>query len=216
MDQTRSALILVLIACAEGDAPSSPSHDAGIAIQELPFATEVIDFTPGAGSGFGQERFPHTVLGPPKGYGTRRGSTDVLSLGHAGSITLGFDPRVIIDEPGPDFLVFENPFWVNDRPENVFAELGQVEVSEDGIEWHSYDCQQDDHPATDCAGYTPTRRFDFTEPLDHATCGGDAFDLADVGLERARFVRITDLSLYGTTPSAGFDLDAVGLIHFSE
>ena len=216
MDQTRSALILVLIACAEGDAPSSPSHDAGIAIQELPFATEVIDFTPGAGSGFGQERFPHTVLGPPKGYGTRRGSTDVLSLGHAGSITLGFDPRMIIDEPGPDFLVFENPFWVNDLPENVFAELGQVEVSEDGIEWHSYDCQQDDHPATDCAGYTPTRRFDFTEPLDHATCGGDAFDLADLGLERARFVRITDLSLYGTTPSAGFDLDAVGLIHFSE
>ena len=216
MDQTRSALILVLIACAEGDAPSSSSHDAGITIQELPFATEVIDFTPGAGSGFGQERFPHTVLGPPKGYGTRRGSTDVLSLGHAGSITLGFDPRVIIDKPGPDFLVFENPFWVNDLPENVFAELGQVEVSEDGIEWHSYDCQQDNHPATDCAGYTPTRQFDFTEPLDHAACGGDAFDLADVGLERARFVRITDLSLYGTTPSAGFDLDAVGLIHFSE
>ncbi len=216
MDQARPALILCLIACAEGDGAPSPSHDAGINLQELPFATEVIEFNPGPGSGFGQERFPQTVLGPPKNYGTSRGSTDVLSLGHAGSITLGFSPRLITDEPGPDFLVFENPFWINNNAESVFAELGLVEVSEDGIEWHVYDCQQDDHPATNCAGYTPTHRFDFTEPLDHATCGGDAFDLADLGLEQARFVRITDLSLYGSAPSAGFDLDAVGLIHFSE
>ena len=215
MDQARSALILCLIACAEGDDPP-PSNDAGINLQDLPFATEVIEFSPGPGAGFGQERFPQTVLGPPKNSETSRGSTDVLSLGHAGSITLGFNPRVIIDQPGPDFLVFENAFWINNSTEHVFAELGQVEVSEDGVEWHRYDCQQDDHPAINCAGYTPTKSFSLTEPLDHATCGGDAFDLADLGLERARFVRITDLSLYGSEPSAGFDLDAVGLIHFTE
>ena len=215
MDQTRSALIICLIACAEG-VPESPSHDAGIDRQSLPFATEVIEFNPGSGYGFGQERFPDIVLGPPKGYGTVRGSTDVLSLGHAGSIVLGFSPRTIIDEPGADFLVFENPFWVGGTAENVFAELGQVEVSEDGIEWHAYDCQSDSYPATNCAGFTPTNRYDFTQALDHERCGGDAFDLADLGLEEARFVRITDLSLYGSAPSAGFDLDAVGLIHFAE
>lgn len=215
MDQTRSALILCLIACAEGDL-ESPSYDAGIDRNKLPFATEVIAFNPGPGSGFGQDRFPDIVLGPPKGYGTARGSTDVLSLGHAGSIVLGFGPRTIIDEPGPDFLVFENPFWVNDTPDHIFMEFGQVEVSEDGIEWLSFDCQSDDQPPVNCAGYTPTNRFEITEPLSHDRCGGDAFDLADLGLEQARFIRITDLSLYGSAPSAGFDLDAVGLIHFAE
>ena len=168
------------------------------------------------GPGLDKSAFLTLFLGPPKGYGTTRGSTHVLSLGHAGSIVLGFGTRTIIDEPGPDFLVFENPFWVGGSADNVFAELGQVEVSEDGIEWHAYDCQIDNYPARNCAGFTPTNRYDFTQALDHESCGGDAFDLADLGLEEARFVRITDLSLYGSVPSAGFDLDAVGLIHFAE
>jgi hypothetical protein len=44
--------------------------------------------------------------------------------------------------------------------------------------------------------------------------GGDAFDLATVGLRRARFVRIRDLQTHGpTAPAAGFDLDAIAVLH---
>ena len=44
---------------------------------------------------------------------------------------------------------------------------------------------------------------------------GDAFDLAEVGLAEARWVRIRDLGTGGEAPSAGFDLDAVGAVHFA-
>jgi len=50
-------------------------------------------------------------------------------------------------------------------------------------------------------------------PLDAALSGGDAFDLAELGLERARFVKIQDVSGLGAAPSAGFDLDAVGIVN---
>jgi hypothetical protein len=50
-------------------------------------------------------------------------------------------------------------------------------------------------------------------PLDAEVSGGDAFDLADVGLASARFVRVRDVSRAGAAPSAGFDLDAVGVVH---
>ena len=37
---------------------------------------------------------------------------------------------------------------------------------------------------------------------------------ADLGIEKARFIRIRDLAAEGNPPSAGFDLDAVGLVNF--
>jgi hypothetical protein len=66
-----------------------------------------------------------------------------------------------------------------------------------------------------CAGVTPTLAYDAdgAVPLDPAVTGGDTFDLADVGLARARFVRVRDVSNAGATPSAGFDLDAVGIFN---
>src|SRR5262249_48351579 len=100
----------------------------------------------------------------------------------------------------------------------VFAEPGAVAVSTDGESWHEFACD----PAGDglghypgCAGWTPTRVYDPFEliPLDPARSGGDAFDLAELEVERARYVRIRDLSTSGTGNSAGFDLDAVGAIH---
>ena len=46
--------------------------------------------------------------------------------------------------------------------------------------------------------------------------GGALFDIAELGLTHARYVKIQDLAQGGAAPSAGFDLDAVGLIHFEE
>jgi hypothetical protein len=43
--------------------------------------------------------------------------------------------------------------------------------------------------------------------------GGDAFDLAALGLVEVGYVRIQDLGLGGEAPSGGFDLDAVAVVH---
>jgi hypothetical protein len=47
------------------------------------------------------------------------------------------------------------------------------------------------------------------DPTDPATAGGDPFDLADLGLAAARYVRVTDRPGDG----AVFDLDAVSIVH---
>jgi hypothetical protein len=181
----------------------------------LPFADELIDYNPGPGAGFGQDRLPEVVLGSPQGLGATAGSLDVLSLGVGGEVILGFGDRAIVDGPGPDLLVFENPFWPFADPTQVFAELAEVAVSDDGQRWHSFPCDPAPNPDgrwPGCAGWTPTLPCEGPQP-SHEACGGDAFDLASVGLKRARFVRLRDLSTGGAAPSAGFDLDAVAILH---
>ncbi len=126
----------------------------------------------------------------------------------------------------------------------VFAEPAIVEVSIDGVQWHpfSYDAQaladvpQDQPDGTidrelrerlrGLAGITPTFTGNWTVPDDPVVfdpagvggisgAGGDAFDLAELGLPQARYVRITDAGTrVGPAGSAeGFDLDAVIAIH---
>ena len=54
-------------------------------------------------------------------------------------------------------------------------------------------------------------------PDDPDAAGGDAFDLADLAVDRARYLRIKDTgrSKMGSD-SQGFDLDAVVLINFED
>jgi hypothetical protein len=184
---------------------------------DLPYATRVVSFEPGEGAGYGQNKLPNVVLGPPRDVATGRGSLDVLSLGKGGSVVLGFDRFGIEDRDGPDLVVFENPFWPGGDPKAVFAEPGEVSVSEDGEVWLTFGCDAagdgEGHYAG-CAGVAPTLPYD-TEatPLDPSATGGDVFDLAEVGLKTAKFVRITDVSQSGAAPTAGFDLDAVGILN---
>jgi hypothetical protein len=179
------------------------------------FATSVVSFTAGPGSNFGQADLPQIVLGPPKGGGADMGSLDVATLGNGGTITLGFAPSEIVDGPGPDFIVFENPFDIDGNPDDPFAELATVAVSEDGQNFQSFPCTATAYPYGECAGWHPvfanadTNRID---PTDPAVAGGDAFDLAELGVTRARYVRITDrVDLTG--PNGTFDLDAVSIVH---
>jgi hypothetical protein len=185
---------------------------------ELPYAREIVSFEPGESAGFGQDELPDVVLGPPSGRGELQGSLDVLSLGKNGSIVLGFGALGVADGEGADFVVFENAFWPGGDPSLVFAEPGEVGVSDDGAEWRVFPCDAAGDGMggfAGCAGVTPTLEYDANAsvPLDPTLTGGDAFDLADVGLARARFVRITDVSNAGSVPSAGFDLDAVGIVN---
>lgn len=189
----------------------------GRARPDLPYALSVESFNPGAHAGFNADELPDVVLGPPKS-DAGGGSLDVVSLGVGGEIVLGFGPRAIIDGPGADLIVFENAFYVAGELDEVFAEAGEVAVSEDGAHWVTFPCDAPDTghaPGPGCAGGTPTRPFDPDKvvPLVLAQTGGDGFDLAEVGLTRARFVRIRDRANTGEGTSAGFDLDAVGIVH---
>jgi hypothetical protein len=189
---------------------------------------------------------PGIVLGPPGNATPTTGSLTVLSLGHGGTITLEFTDNEIVDRPGPDFIVFENPFFCTAPPAtasdpwSVFAEPGFVEVSDDGVNFvrFPYDAAALSQVTTLCtdgavidalagmAGITPSFTGNWTVPDDPAAFdptapggisghGGDAFDLATVGLTRARFVRIVDPNLAIGVPgsSEGFDLDAVIALH---
>src|SRR3989454_548088 len=105
------------------------------------FPDRIVSFVPGSVSSppaFNTWQ-PGIVLGPPGSATPTTGSLAVMSVGHGGTITLEFTDNEIVDGPGPDLIVFENPFFCTSvpgsdaDPYSVFAEPGIVEVSEDGV-----------------------------------------------------------------------------------
>lgn len=180
----------------------------------------VVVLQPGAGQRVGQGPvfFPMNVLNGPEPRASQSAPVteprEVCSLGLDGSITLGLRRAVIVDLPGPDFTVFENAFMFGTR---TFAEPGRVEVSRDGITWYAFPF--DSLALRGCAGVTPTTGLNVFNP---EISGGDAFDLATVGIDSVRWIRITDVTriilnnsshpFYDPTLS-GFDLDAVIAVH---
>jgi len=212
------------------------------------FPDRIVSFVPGSVSSppaFNTWQ-PGIVLGPPGSATPTTGSLAVMSVGHGGTITLEFTDNEIVDGPGPDLIVFENPFFCSSVPASdadpysVFAEPGIVEVSEDGVTFTRFPFDasalaQVTSLCTDKAllgrliglfGITPNFTGNWTVPDDPLVFdpaapggvsghGGDAFDLATVGLTRARYVRLIDPNLPIGIPgsSEGFDLDAVVAIH---
>ncbi len=204
--------VLALVALCTCGCGGGPSTGAG-----SPYAVRVVDFMPGARAGFGQDRMPGVVLGPPHGGGTATGSTDVVSLGDGGTITLELGTDVV-DGPGTDLLVFENAFFPSGST-NPYVEPGFVSLSEDGTTFVEHPCEfaaAPNYPG--CAGVHPVLANpdeNMLDPTDPAQAGGDPFDLADFGLTRARYVRIRDAGTgrsFGTDDH-GFDLDAVAVVH---
>jgi hypothetical protein len=166
-------------------------------------------------AGFGQEKFPTIVYGPPVGAGTLSGSLDVLTLGGGGEIVVGFGGNAIVDGPGPDFTLFENPWYIGGDPTDIWAEPGIVSVSDDGVSWVDFPCSSAAYPYTGCAGWHPvlSNPANGISPMDPTQSGGDTFDLADVGVTHARYIRIRDVSFRGGAPTEGFDLDAAVILN---
>ncbi|MGE0327846.1 MAG: hypothetical protein AB7K71_25260 [Polyangiaceae bacterium] len=183
---------------------------AGECANASPFAVRAVDHLFGSGQTFGQQDFPQNVLGPPRGGGCCGGSLDVVSLGIGGWVVLELGDTVV-DGPGADLLVFENAFEYGTG--QIFAEPGSVAVSADGVTWWEFPCSASEAPWGHCAGTHPVYANvdeNDVDPTDPATAGGDAYDLADVGLAEARYVRITDRAdLVGSV----FDLDAVAVVN---
>jgi hypothetical protein len=191
---------------------NNDTEDSGCTLIEYspnPFASSIVSYSPGDDAGFGQQSLPNIVLGPPLGAGENSGSLDVLTLGDNGEIVLGFDIP-ITDGPGADIIVFENPFigW---------PETGIVSASQDGEEWFVWPCDPSlsPDPASGCAGVTPSLSHpdNCIDATDPSVAGGDSFDLADIGLTSAQFIRVQDS---GANTSGGFDLDAVSIVHYLE
>jgi hypothetical protein len=180
-----------------------------------PFADAVVELSSPDATTFGHAKLPDIVLGPPGGV------YDVASLGCEGSIVLELDPPGIVDGPGPDLIVFENPF-------DGFPEPGEVSVSDDGETWMVFPC--DPVSLLGCAGVTATLAVPDSgiDPTDPSVAGGDSFDLAALpeSPTAVRFVRIEDRSRAywealgglsycdpGNGGSGGFDLDAIAAVH---
>lgn len=213
------------------------------------FPDSVTTFTAGAGAGFGQSFFPGNVLGPPNGNSNPATPNfdehDLLSLGNGGSIILHFTSSIVVDGPGYDIAVFENPVQPQDTPTQSFSETAIVSVSDNGTSWTTFPFNfippgpsgslLDKQNYIGFAGVNPvlSSPSNGISPFNPAVSGGDFFDLAQVGLSRARYVRITDTGTTGPTQtvdpdgdivddpgkhfqfsgSVGFDLDAVAAIH---
>ena len=204
------AAITLLGGC--GDSLSSVVDD--VTDDGLCAVADVVRFDPGEGSGHGSDRLPGVVIGVPDGGKTSEGSLDVLSLGLGGELIVRLSCDVV-DGDGVDLVVYENAFLVGSTG-NAFAEPAEIAVSADGETFHAFSCEAPtaqvapDDGIDGCAGLAPV-----AANAENGLAGvfpdggGDGFDLASVGLERVRFVRIRDRSAAGATPNAGFDLDAV-------
>ncbi len=239
-----------LVAPGENTLRAEVTYPGGPFVQEIVFTTEgdpyadaVPAFVPGPGGGFGQGGLPARVVGPPAGGGLFAGGLDVVSLGASGRIVLAFTNNVILNGPGVDFTVFENPFLgigaysITGVP---FAEPGRVRVSQDGVTWFEFPCAMAGAPYyPGCAGVFPTLSTSASGASPHASVptsvpieslvgvslfglavpagsGGDSFDLDAVGLTWARYVEI-EASPSATGPegadNARFDLDAISAVH---
>lgn len=172
-------------------------------------ANDTIVITFGTEGGAGYSYFPEILYGTPY-----FSMLDTVSIGNEGIIDIELGGYEIVNDEGPDFTIFENPF-------EGWSERAQVSVSENGIDYVAFPCDPFDPEETyeGCAGVTPINYSnDENVLLDPESSGGDVFDLADVGLARARFVRIVDLYTclddeFCHSGEAGFDLDAMAIVH---
>jgi hypothetical protein len=224
-----------------------PVAGISLPVDCLPDAVPIWQAAPSdAGLRFGADRLPGIVLGPPGPSSPSTGSTTVASLGGGGTVTVTFADIVIEDRPGPDFIVFENAFFLGAPPVEetadyfIFAEPAVVEVSDDGVTWVAFPHDAAALAATvgslvsrdlfadlgGLAGVTPTFTGNWILPDDRTIwdssgtggvsgAGGDAFDLAQVGLSQARYVRLTDARSFNGAAGTGegFDLDALVVLN---
>ena len=212
------------------------------AVRADPYIDAVVSWQVGTGGGGHEADLPGIVLGPPRGGGAFTGSLDVFSLGLGGQIVVEFRDNVVVDRPGPDFTIFENAFLQRGLTTLApFAEPGTVSVSADGVTWKTFPCALDQPPYyPGCAGVypvfanaddpaSPSPLVPSTAPIASlvgldidtfvppAGSGGDSFDLASVGLDAIRFIRIDGgQMIFGLQELAGFDLDAVAGVHSVE
>ena len=164
------------------------------------------------------------------------GSNGVVSLGDGGIAILQFE-GVIYNGPGNDFAIFENSF------SDDYLELAKVEVSSDGVnyfEFPSFSLTQTDSQVGPFGLLDPTYIHNLAGK--YRALYGTPFDLEELAeieglnIDQISHVKVVDVigavegeyitedsegnsinDPYPTEfPSSGFDLDALGIIHWSQ
>ena len=175
-------------------------------------------------TGRDEKYFPQNIFGPPTHYTTKyvqaTDDSEVLSLGIGGEIIVGWKNGYIVDKEGPDFIIFENVFS-NYQETKIFVEPAIISVSKDGINFVEFP-----YNTETLEGLAGINWINGSENcFDYNLSGGDAFDLADIGMDSIRYIKIKDTSLLAAKlPTnhkyyspvgvlTGFDLDAVVLLH---
>jgi len=215
---------------------SDPGHDPDAMVAWVTAVDSVlrgpVDIADPGGA-LASHGLPENVVGPSSGV-----SSDTLSLGDGGSITLYLESG-ISNGPADDFAVFENAFF---EVFELFAELAFVEVGSNGVDFARFE--------VDALNPIPVDSYATLDPTDYAGLAGrhpaplgTGFDLGDlafdplvqtgaVDLMDIRYVRVIDVIGDGSTADAvgraiydpyptpfsvgGFDLQAVGVLHGPE
>jgi len=189
------------------------------------WATKVLSVDYGAGvTAIWQT--PDRALGP-----ATDDTTDIVSLGEGGTVSLGFDVT-IADGNGYDLAVFENGFADN------YLELSFVEVSSDGVNFVRFDSASlvsasvgayGTLDPTQVEGLSGKYRIGYGVPFDLAWLRArPEVQSGLVKLDQITAVRVVDIigdgrtrdsfghviyDPYPTVGSAGFDLDAIGVLN---
>lgn len=202
-----------------------------------PFADEVISYVPGVGAaaGYGNSS---VALGSPERFTGEGafpaavtpfngpwGADEIVTIGRGGSLTVRFDEPVVDDPSNPfgvDLLIFSNAFFFDPDTFAPIANVvdsdgGTVEVSADGVSWHTIQNAVADgafptlgySDLTDpYAGSPGAVLSDFTKPVNPAlnwlgmdmaqlvaaydgSGGGIGIDFAGTGLSQVSFVRVS-------------------------
>jgi len=201
------------------------------------WATSYSDYTIGNNVDL-QFQTPNLALGPAgNSDGNNNGFVfDIVSLGENGSINLSFS-NPITNGAGADFLVFENSF------SDSFLELAFVEVSSNGIDFVRFGNISltpasvgafGNIDTTNIFGYGGKYRGGFGTPFDLQDLDNKTSLHPTLNINYITHVRIVDINgngthsdslpapagpnpIYDPSPSfgsAGFDLDAVAVMHF--
>ncbi len=177
------------------------------------------------------------VLGP-----ATNDTADVITLGDGGFIVLGFEYG-IGDEEGADFAVYENGFWSISGLFAEFAFVEVSTNGQDFARFDAITLR--DSPVADFAAIDPTNYYNLAGDQPGSIGGsslGTGFDLAELAshelvtselldLDNIQYVRVIDVIGDGSTTDStgapifdpyatsflagGFDLNAVGAIHFA-
>lgn len=165
---------------------------------------------------------------------------EVISLGDSGIATVQFS-QAIYNGEGADFVVFENGFQNPANPEEAFLELAFVEVSSDGVHFFRFQTTSNTQSLVQIKGSGDYMNARLINNLagKYAAQYGTPFDLEElkstVGLDVTHITHIRIVDVIGDIgsiaskdangqkindpyptpfPTGGFDLDAVGAIHF--
>lgn len=199
---------------------------------------EVVDH----GGGLSQEGDVAKATNGVRGAGSAMGSVDVFSLNDQATCQLTLkmpDGQTLLDKPGTEIAVFENPFVY---PAGVFMDPAIVSVSKDGMLFvdmpHKflapdplrYSTQPDHWQGF--AGVHPVllhEEENRVDPFDQALAGGDQFDLSHLPEDMRdgiKYIRITCASVminpdtmrvYPKDPvSNGTDIDGVYVRHIEQ